>query len=365
MDILYYKLFDIWEIHFMPIHFILIFLVVVGYRIARKYIRKNLRPILQDQSLKIDGKEIALYRLVMQLLQVATAFLVFYCLTVKNPAISLDIIMQTELFKANTFKITIGQIVFIIVLFFVARAIINIIKIFMVRAMNRRKIEDETKRYTLLLLTKFLIYFIVTVIGIKNLGVDITWLIYSSSALFVGLGLGLQTIFLDIMSGFIILFEGTIKIGDIIETDNMVARVKKINIRTSLVRTRDGILITVPNSRFTKENIINWSNSDTLTRFKINVRAAFGSDTSLVKELLHRAALEHPAVDKRSHVQIFLSGFGENALEFELYFWANKKWEIPNVQSDIRFRIDQLFREHNVTIPYPQRDLHIKSNQGL
>lgn len=347
----------------MPIHFLLIAGVIVGYRLARKFIRRNLRHFLEDQHLKIEGKEIALYRLVMQMLQVLTAFLVFYCLGVKNPAISLDSIMQSELFRINTFKITIGQIVFIIILFFVARAIVNILKILMIRAMNKRKITDETKRHTLILLTKYFIYVVVIVISVKSLGVDVTWLVASSAALLVGLGLGLQHIFSDIMSGFIILFEGAIKIGDIIEVDKMVARVKRINIRTSLVRTRDGILVTVPNSRFTRENIINWSNSETLTRFLVTTRVAFGTDTVLVKELLHRAALEHPAVDKRSNIQIFLANFGENGLEFELYFWANKKWEIPAIQSEIRFKIDELFRQYGVKIPLPQRDVTMTNKE--
>lgn len=180
--------------------------------------------------------------------------------------------------------------------------------------------------------------------------------------MFVGLGLGLKEFFTDLVSGFILLNDGSIKVGDIIELDGSIARVEKISIRTSHVKTTDGKTIIVPNSKFTEENLTNWSISAKVTRFHIDVGVAYGSDTELVKELLYNVALEHASVDKNQNIIVMFDDFGDSALKFQLYFWAQRTWDIKVVMSDLRFEIDKSFRLHNISIPFPQRDLHIKSN---
>jgi len=178
----------------------------------------------------------------------------------------------------------------------------------------------------------------------------------------VGVCLVFQDVFRDVVSGFILLFDGSVRVKDIVEIGDMVARVEKINIRTSYVKTMDGKIIVVPNSKLTEENVINWTISDKITRFHVSVGVAYGSDTEKVKNILYQVALNHPLVDKRRKIVVMFQDFGDSALQFDLYFWAARSWEIMEIKSDIRFAIDKAFRENDIQIPFPQRDLHIKSD---
>ena len=149
---------------------------------------------------------------------------------------------------------------------------------------------DEGKKFAFIKLIKYFIYVLALVLVLESLGFDITLLLAGSAALLVGIGLGLQEIFRDLISGIIILFDGSIQVGDVIEIESLVGVVKEINIRTSKVRTRDGIIIIVPNGYFINQKVINWSNSNKLTRFKVDVGVAYGSDVRLVEKLLVECA---------------------------------------------------------------------------
>ena len=220
---------------------------------------------------------------------------------------------------------------------------------------------DEGKKFAIIKLIKYFLYVLAIILGMESLGFDISLLLAGSAALLVGIGLGLQDIFRDLISGIIILFEGGIKVGDVIEINNLVGLVKEINIRTSKVRTRDGIIIIVPNSTFINQNVINWSNSNKLTRFKVDVGVAYGSDVRLVEKLLVECAEKHEMISSRPKSFARFNNFGDSALEFQLYFWTERIWRIENIKSELRFAIDETFRKNGVTIPFPQRDLHIKS----
>ena len=141
-----------------------------------------------------------------------------------------------------------------------------------------------------------------------------------------------------------------------------ICKINQIFIRTSQLKTLDGKTIIVPNGYLTRESVINWSISDKVTRFHISVGVAYGSDTQLVKEVLYQSALKHPLVEKRRNITIELEDFGDHALRFKVYFWAKQTWEIINIKSDIRLAIDQAFRNNEIKIPFPQRDLHLVSD---
>ena len=170
-------------------------------------------------------------------------------------------------------------------------------------------------------------------------------------------------LFNDVVSGFVVLFEGTVRVGDIIEIDGTIARVQQIDIRTSKIVTREGIMILVPNSLITSNKVVNWSHSNITSRLSVNVGVAYGSDTGKVKQLLLQAAEEHKLVLKSPAPVVVFQDFGESSLDFQLRYWANKSWQMDQIKSDIRFRNDELFRENGVSIPFPQRDLHIISGE--
>jgi small-conductance mechanosensitive channel len=197
---------------------------------------------------------------------------------------------------------------------------------------------------------------------LETLGVKITILIAGSAALLVGVGLGLQQTFNDIVSGFILLMEGSSKVGDILDVDGQIVKLQKIGLRASKVINRDAIMIIIPNSMIVTNKVINWSHQVQETRFKVSVGVAYGSDIDLVIRLLEESASEHPVCSKVSPPEARFIEFGDSSLNFIVLFWSTEMFTIEKSLSDIRRTIDRKFREHNVTIPFPQRDLHIKSS---
>ena len=198
-------------------------------------------------------------------------------------------------------------------------------------------------------------------------GYNLTNLFIGSTAVLVGIGLGLQDAFRDLIAGFILLLEGNIRVGDVIkisptsQEEPLVVRIKKINIRTTQIQTWEGNVLVIPNTILTRDKVENWSHGSKLTRFIINVTVAYGSNTELVKDLLKEAANGHPKVKKTHQIIVRLSDFGDNGLQLELIFWADQHWDVQTYKSEIRFEIDRLFRKHNIRIPYPQRTLHMPS----
>src|SRR6056300_1859205 len=214
---------------------------------------------------------------------------------------------------------------------------------------------DEGRRYTILQISKYIIYTVVIVIALETVGVKVTALLAASTALFVGLGLGLQDAFKDLSAGVIILMERTLSVGDIIQLENQIGKVEAVGLRTTTVRTRDDILIIVPNSKLTNEIVVNLTHSEETTRFSINVSVAFGSDTHHVAKLLKQVALDHPESEPGQEPLVILKEFGDSALIFELNFYTRNLFHVEKIKSELRFEIDREFRDHKIIIPFPQR----------
>lgn len=214
---------------------------------------------------------------------------------------------------------------------------------------------DEGRRYTILQISKYLIYTVVIVMALETIGVKVTTLLAASTALFVGLGLGLQDAFKDLSAGVIILMERTLSVGDIIKLQDQYGKVEAVGLRTTTVRTRDDILIIVPNSKLTNEVVVNLTHSEETTRFSVNVSVAFGSDTQQVANLLMQVALDHPESEPGQAPLVILKEFGDSALIFELNFYTRNLFHIEKIKSELRFEIDREFRENKIIIPFPQR----------
>lgn len=223
---------------------------------------------------------------------------------------------------------------------------------------------DHGRRHSLFLFAKYILYVIALAIGLESAGVDVTILIASSAALLVGLGLGLQQFFNDYVSGFFLLLEGTIQKGDILELDGMVGKVVEINLRNSKMSTRDDIIVIVPNHKFMADSVINWSHNKKIVRFNVEVGVSYGADVILVQKILEETAAAHPDIiqhipEKKPFARFI--DFGESSLDFNIFFFSDAPFRIENVKSDLRFSITQEFRKNGVEIPFPQRDLHIKT----
>ncbi len=224
----------------------------------------------------------------------------------------------------------------------------------------RKKNINLGSQYAINQLLQYFIYVIAILMALEALGFTLTVLWGGAAALLVGIGLGLQETFKDLISGIILLFERRVEVGDVVEIEGLVGTVRRIGVRTSLVETRDNITVIVPNSKLIIEKVVNWSHNDNKARFFVKVGVAYGSDTELVKKILLNVARENAFVLRHPAPFVRFVDFGDSSLDFQIHFWSHEFLRIEDVKSDIRFEIDQAFRKNDVTIPFPQRDVWMR-----
>jgi small-conductance mechanosensitive channel len=228
------------------------------------------------------------------------------------------------------------------------------------RIANKRHI-DPGLRYTICRLVKYIVMAIGTLVALRlAFGIDLTSIAVIFTALSVGIGFGLQYIAADIASGFILLFERPIRIGDRITIGEDEGDVKSINLRTTVVTTNDQIAIIVPNSRLVSQRVINWSYGDPRARIAIPVGVADDSDIQLVTDTLIEAARTVPNVLPEPQPRVQFLKFGDYSLDFRLLVWTNQPRRHVQLRSDINYRIAQLFRERSIRIPYPTQEFLLK-----
>lgn len=340
--------------------------ILIATIFITKLIQRLLKRYLKRPNLKIRGTRITLLRILNQVIYVSSFLLAFQAFRIEEDDISLRVFLQYDIIpKFGSFHLSFMDIISIVILFAICRFIINVFRIYMERRFKDSEDFDEGTRFVYVQLAKYIVYTFAVIITLQILFEDLNFLLTGSAVFLGALGFGVQNIFKDMVSGVILLFEGTIKVGDIIRviqpstSEEMIARVLKINVRTTKIETRDGNTLIIPNSTLTQDHVENWSFGSDLTRFNIKVGVAYGSDTELVRKLLKQAALGHPEVKKTEPIIVRMNDFGNDSLEMELFFWADQTWEVELHKSEIRFEIDRLFRQHNVVIPFPQRTLHI------
>ena len=231
---------------------------------------------------------------------------------------------------------------------------------FILRLITRKlPLEDKKKFKVVFGYFRWLIYVIIFLITLHTVGVNVTAVFAASAALLIGIGLALQTLFQDIISGVFILVDQTVHVGDIIEIEGKVGRVEEIKLRTTRAVTIDNKVLVIPNHLYLENSLYNWTQNGTLTRENVEVGVAYGSDVQLVKKLLLQAASEHPDVISEPKPTVVFMNFGESSLDFKIVFTLGDSFKAQFPKSDIRFEIDRLFRENKVTIPFPQRDIHV------
>jgi len=222
---------------------------------------------------------------------------------------------------------------------------------------------DKVKFISLFSYSKWFIYVIILLMTFHNMGVNVTAIFAASAALLVGVGLALQTLFQDIISGVFILVDQSVHVGDIIELDGKVGRVEDIKLRTTRAVTIDNKVLIIPNHLYLTNSLYNWTENGTETRENVEVGVSYGSDVQLVKKILMKVADSHPSVLKNPKPLVLFTDFADSSLNFKLIFTLNDSFQSAIPKSDIRFEIDRLFRENNVTIPFLQRDVHLFEQQ--
>jgi len=252
---------------------------------------------------------------------------------------------------------------------FVVGVLVLILTIFLARASStliERRIKNRTHidpglRYTICRLARYFVTTVGILVALKQaFAVDLTSIALLFTALSVGIGFGLQYIAADIASGFILLFERPIRVGDRITIGDDEGDVESINLRTTVVSTNDRIAIIVPNSKLVSQRVINWSYGDPRARIAIHIGVAADSDIDLVTSTLIESAkdVDYVLADPPPRVQFL--GFGDYALNFRLLVWTKQPRRNVQIRSDINYRIARLFRDRNVVIPYPTQEFVLK-----
>ncbi len=201
--------------------------------------------------------------------------------------------------------------------------------------------------------------------AVRAIGMPLDQLTIIFSAFSVGIGFGLQNIFNNLVSGVILLFEREVQIGDIIEVGSLMGTVKSMGIRSSHVRTFEGADVIVPNGQLISKEVVDWTLSDKSRRIEIISGVAYGSDVHLVKKLLMQIIDEHPDVKPDPAPLVLFNGMGESSLDFRLLFWTANFEEWLRIRSEVVFAIHDVLNENGITIPFPQRDLHLKTVDPL
>jgi len=220
--------------------------------------------------------------------------------------------------------------------------------------------NNHSNSYAMIQISAYFIWTLAAVFILESLNIDVKLILAGSAALLVGIGLGLQQTFNDFISGLILLFEGTTKVGDVLEIDGDVVKIQEIGLRTSKAIDRCDITVIIPNSIITTNKVINWSHNQTKTLFSIEVGVAYGSDVELVLQLLKDCANKHPEIIKQEQTEARFINFGASSLDFKVLFFTNNLFIVERIKSEIRISLIKSFEEHQITVPFNQLDIHLK-----
>ena len=274
---------------------------------------------------------------------------------------TLNNILEFEIFSLGDYTIKVSKLITVLLIIIITKIVLWLIKKAVFRRYKFSKL-DTGSIYALYQIIMYVIWVLAIALLLETIGIKVTLLLAGSAALLVGVGLGLQQTFNDVISGIILLSERSIKIDDVLEIDGDVVKIQSIGLRTSKALNRDDISIIIPNSLITTSKVINWSHQSNNTRFKIDVGVAYGSDVDLVIKILEESAFEHPDIFNRELIEGRLMNFGNSSMDFQLLFFSKNSFRIGKVKSDIRRIISKKFAENQITIPFPQMDFHVKSS---
>jgi small-conductance mechanosensitive channel len=273
--------------------------------------------------------------------------------------------MFVKIIKIGNVEVTLFLIIVAILIISLASRVSKISTNVILPGIYNRYHLDKGMRFTLDRIVHYSIMIVAIVVSLTTVGINLSALTVFAGIISVGIGFGLQNIASNFISGIILLFERPIKVGDRVVIDNIIGDVEKINMRATIIKTVHNEHIIVPNSYFLEEKVINRSFGDPRIRIVIPIGVAYGTDVEKVRDLLLEAAMEEhlvsPDVLLTPEPFVNFVGFGDSALNFELLVWIGDPNKSVLIKSNLNFRINRIFNEKNIDIPYPQMDLHIRS----
>jgi small-conductance mechanosensitive channel len=268
-----------------------------------------------------------------------------------HPYINIGNIPITPVFLIKTF-----------VFFFLLRMVTQMTRRLMENRVLVRTSLQPGQQYAFAQIAAYVVFLFGLLIGLQWAGVNMSSLVILGGAVGIGVGFGLQNIANNFVSGIILLMERPIQVGDRVEVGNTNGDVVKIAARATWIRTNDNVVMIIPNSEFINSHVTNWTANDRQVRFPIPLGVSYNSDPETVREVLMEVADRHPDVLTIPEPEVVFMGFGDSSLDFILNVWTVTRVQYPKIlASEIYFMIFKAFKERGIEIPFPQRDLHVKS----
>ncbi len=255
-------------------------------------------------------------------------------------------ILNYSIIKIGAFDFRVSSILGIILLIILAIIALYLTK----RAIYRTKKIEDGKKYSLYSLFKYIIITFTVTNGLQVVGLDISVILAGSAALLVGLGIGLQTLFKDFVSGIILLIDASIKVGDVIVVNDLVCQIKEIKLRTTTAITRDDKYIILPNSMLTSSQIQNWTHLSDISRFEVAATIDYQANIRQIETTVLELISKNPSVSPSPKPFIRFTEFGESTISFVAFFWTRDLFNVENISSDIRFSIFEHFNKHKMSI---------------
>lgn len=278
---------------------------------------------------------------------------------------NIESILNYPLFSVNQTPITLLSILLFILILVGFILLSKLFKNrFLARILNKFNIEEGIQ-FTLTRISQYLIIFIGVVVAFQFIGIDLTGLAVVLGFLSVGIGFGLQNVTSNFIAGLILLFERPIKVGDRVTVGETEGDVQHINIRSTTIQSLNNIAYIVPNSEFISTTVINWSHGDKRIRVDMDVSVSYSSDLDLVLKVLKEIARANEEVLNTPEPEVHFREFGDSSWNLKLRVWIDHPKRHYYVRSDLNCEIVRKFRQHNIEIPFPQRDLHVRSSVDL
>ncbi len=261
--------------------------------------------------------------------------------------------LSYQLFKIGRFDLRVIEVVMLFAFIFFVWLLLRVIH----RSLYKFGRFDKAKKYSIFTLLRYVIVTLAVIISLQILGINLSVLIAGSAALLVGLGLGMQHLFSDYISGIIILLDSSVKVGDIIEVNGTICRVEEIMLRTTHVITRDDKHIILPNTDLTRNELINWTLTAEAARFEVSVGVGYESDVPTVMRIMKEVADAQSGVLPEPQSFVRFQNFAESSIDFTVYFWVRDVFRVETIKSDIRVQLFAAFKSAGISHPFPQRVL--------
>lgn len=272
-------------------------------------------------------------------------------------------IFTTPIFTLGKSGISIGTILYVSIAFTLLFVLTRRLKHILIARITEKTTLSKGSVVSMGTIFRFVVIMVGSIIILQSAGIDISTIGLIAGGLGIGIGFGLQNITDNFISGIVILFEKPIKVGDRIEIGDIEGDVINIAVRATTIQTNDNISIIVPNSQFISSQVINWSHNDRSIRYRIPVGVSYNEDPDQIRSILLAVANDSPHVLKEPIPMVLFTEYGDSSLNFELAVWTQTHTDKPKIlKSELYFEIFSRFKKQSIEIPFPQRDLHIRSS---